>query len=209
MKSNELVTDSYIQRQKEKKQSNIIRKQIRQKEKILTRYQAHKYYSQIPPPPFTYSNGGGDGSREQSLIYKKIETNTKTKSEHIVSMYIFILYTHTHHTLTMIGSPTSDPSIALLTRTKFWSKRLCKPIMSLTPASLHALIASTVSERSVAIGFSQNTCFPFAAQALICSAWKDDGEQIHTASTSGSVMTSIASLENLETPYCEAAVEYG
>ena len=37
--------------------------------------------------------------------------------------------------------------------------------MSLTPASLHALIASTVSPRSVASGFSQKTCLPLAAAA--------------------------------------------
>lgn len=57
--------------------------------------------------------------------------------------------------------------------------------------TLHALMASIVSGRSVAIGFSQKTCLPAAAHALIWSAWKLDGEQIHTASTSGWLITCI------------------
>ena len=40
--------------------------------------------------------------------------------------------------------------------------------MSFTLALLHALMASIVSGTSVAIGFSQNTCLPFLAHALIC-----------------------------------------
>mmetsp|Transcript_11981 Transcript_11981/g.23880 ORF Transcript_11981/g.23880 Transcript_11981/m.23880 type:complete len:214 (+) Transcript_11981:26-667(+) len=127
----------------------------------------------IPPPPFTYSNGGADGSREHNLI--------------------------------MIGSPTSFLSIASLTLTKFEQKRRCNPIISLTSASLQAFMASTVSARSVAIGFSQKTCFPLAAAALIWSAWKLEGEQIQTASTSGSVITSMASEVNFGTPYFSAA----
>merc|ERR1719203_1284432 len=91
-----------------------------------------------------------------------------------------------------MGSPTSLSSMAFFTRKKLGSKRLCKPIINLTPASLHALIAVTVSARSVAIGFSQKTCLPAAAHALICSAWNCDGEQIQTASTSGWLITSIA-----------------
>jgi len=74
--------------------------------------------------------------------------------------------------------------------------------MSLTPAVLHALIASTVSGRSVAMGFSQNTCFPLAAASLICSACLLEGEHIHTASISGSVITSSADDVNLGTLYC-------
>jgi hypothetical protein len=42
-------------------------------------------------------------------------------------------------------------------------------------AALHALIASIVSGRSVASGFSQKTCLPAAAHALIWSAWKAEG----------------------------------
>mmetsp|Transcript_5583 Transcript_5583/g.12948 ORF Transcript_5583/g.12948 Transcript_5583/m.12948 type:complete len:278 (+) Transcript_5583:3070-3903(+) len=107
--------------------------------------------------------------------------------------------------LMMIVSPTSLSISACLTLKKLGSNRLCNPVMSLTPASLHALIASTVSARSVAIGFSQKTCFPLAAHALICSAWYCEGEQIQTASTSGSVITSIASAVNFGTPNCFAA----
>mmetsp|Transcript_16645 Transcript_16645/g.31527 ORF Transcript_16645/g.31527 Transcript_16645/m.31527 type:complete len:245 (-) Transcript_16645:186-920(-) len=129
--------------------------------------------AKIPPPPLTYSNGGGEGSRE-------------------------------HNLMTMV-SPTSLFSIAVLTRLKFGSNRRCKPVINLTPASLQALMASTVAAKSVARGFSQNTCFPLAAQALICSAWKELGEQIHTASTSGSVITSMGSEVNFGTPNCVAA----
>mmetsp|Transcript_25025 Transcript_25025/g.58714 ORF Transcript_25025/g.58714 Transcript_25025/m.58714 type:complete len:271 (+) Transcript_25025:24-836(+) len=109
------------------------------------------------------------------------------------------------HSLIIMGSPTSFDSTACLTRSKFWSNRRCNPIMSLTPASLQALMASTVSARSVAMGFSQKTCFLAAAQALIWSAWNCDGEQIQTASTSGSLMTSMASLENRAMLYWLAA----
>ena len=97
-----------------------------------------------PPPPLTYSNGGGDGSREQSLIWTT--------------------------------SPTSPLMIASLTRRKFGSKRRCSAVISLMPASLAALIASIVPARSTAIGFSQKTCLPAAAHALICSAWNCEGE---------------------------------
>jgi hypothetical protein len=99
--------------------------------------------------------------------------------------------------------------MAVFTRRKLGSKRLCKPIINFTPASLHALIASTVSAKSVAMGFSQKTCFPFAAHALIWSAWNCDGEQIHTASTSGSVITSMASAVNFGTPNVLAAMKIG
>ena len=114
----------------------------------------------MPPPPLTYSNGGGAGSREHSLI--------------------------------CTTSPTSSFAMACFTRAKLGSKRRCSAVMSLMPASLHALIASIVSGRSVAIGFSQNTCLPAAAHALIWSAWYCDGEQIHTASTSGLLITSMS-----------------
>mmetsp|Transcript_1451 Transcript_1451/g.4195 ORF Transcript_1451/g.4195 Transcript_1451/m.4195 type:complete len:280 (-) Transcript_1451:21-860(-) len=107
--------------------------------------------------------------------------------------------------LIIMVSPTSPPTTASLTRLKLGSNRLCRPVMSLTPASLQALIASTVSARSVASGFSQNTCLPLTAQALICSAWYWDGEQIQTASTSGSVITSMASPVKRGTPKSEAA----
>ena len=108
--------------------------------------------------------------------------------------------------LTMMVSPTSPPTTASLTRLKLGSKRLCRPVMSFTPASLQALMASTVSARSVARGFSQNTCLPLAAHALICSAWYWEGEQIQTASTSGSVITSMASPVKRGTPKSAAAV---
>jgi len=58
------------------------------------------------------------------------------------------------------------------------------------------LTASIVSRRSVAIGFSQKTCLPASAHALICSAWNCDGEQSHTASTSGWLITSRSFAEN-------------
>mmetsp|Transcript_7940 Transcript_7940/g.26945 ORF Transcript_7940/g.26945 Transcript_7940/m.26945 type:complete len:249 (+) Transcript_7940:517-1263(+) len=115
----------------------------------------------MPPPPLTYSKGGGAGSREHSLI--------------------------------VIVLPTSPLSMAVFTRAKLGSKRRWRAVMSLTPAALQASMASMVSGRSVAIGFSQNTCLPAAAHALIWSAWYWDGEQIHTASTSGWLITSLAS----------------
>ena len=127
----------------------------------------------MPPPPFTYSNGGGDGSREHSLI--------------------------------VIGVPTVFFTIASFTRAKLGSKRRCSAVMSLTPAVFIALIASIVSGRSVAIGFSQNTCLPAAAHALIWSAWYCDGEQIHTASTSGELITSMSESVNLGTLNSAAA----
>mmetsp|Transcript_1044 Transcript_1044/g.2896 ORF Transcript_1044/g.2896 Transcript_1044/m.2896 type:complete len:227 (-) Transcript_1044:124-804(-) len=127
----------------------------------------------MPPPPLTYSKGGGDGSRLQSF------------------------------TCTM--SPTSPFWIACFTRRKLGSKRRCSAVISLTPAELQALIASIVSARSVAIGFSQNTCLPAAAHALIWSAWNWDGEQIHTASTSGWLMTSSASPVKVSSLYFLAA----
>ena len=83
--------------------------------------------------------------------------------------------------------------MACFTRMKLGSKRRCSAVISLTPASFIALIASMVSGRSVAIGFSQKTCLPAAAHALIWSAWNCEGEQIHTASTSGWLITSSAS----------------
>mmetsp|Transcript_11945 Transcript_11945/g.17613 ORF Transcript_11945/g.17613 Transcript_11945/m.17613 type:complete len:203 (+) Transcript_11945:594-1202(+) len=89
----------------------------------------------MPPPPLTYSKGGGEGSREQSFTWMTL--------------------------------PTSPFSMACCTRAKLGSKRRCRAVMSFTPAFLQVLIASTVSGKSVAIGFSQNTCFPFLAQALI------------------------------------------
>ena len=127
----------------------------------------------MPPPPLTYSNGGGAGSRL--------------------------------HSLTCTISPTSSCSIASFTRLKLGSKRRCSAVISLTPASLHALIASTVSCRSVAIGFSQKTCLPAAAHALIWSAWNCEGEQIHTASTSGWLMTASASPVKWSSLYLTAA----
>merc|ERR1719440_1064889 len=102
-------------------------------------------------------------------------------------------------------SPTSPWTIASLTRLKLGSKRRCSAVISLTPAELHALIASMVSGRSVAIGFSQKTCLPAAAHALIWSAWKEDGEQIHTASTSGWLITSMASPLKSSSLYFAAA----
>ena len=95
--------------------------------------------------------------------------------------------------------------MASLTLRKLGSKRRCNAVISLTPAWLHALIASIVSGKSVAIGFSQKTCLPAAAHALIWSAWNCDGEQIQTASTSGWLMTSIASPVNSGSLYFSAA----
>jgi hypothetical protein len=46
----------------------------------------------------------------------------------------------------------------------------------LTPAALHALSLGLFSVSSVAMGFSQNTCLPFAARS-IWSAWNELGEQ--------------------------------
>jgi hypothetical protein len=45
-------------------------------------------------------------------------------------------------------------------------------------------MAVMVSGKSVAMGFSQKIDLPAAAHFMIWSAWKDEGEQIHTASTS-------------------------
>ena len=73
----------------------------------------------MPPPPLTYSKGGGAGSRLHNLI--------------------------------CTSSPTSPPVMASLTRLKFGSNRRCKAVISFTPASLQALIASMVSAKSVAI----------------------------------------------------------
>lgn len=127
----------------------------------------------IPPPPLTYSNGGGAGSRE--------------------------------HSLTVIVLPTSPAMIACFTRAKLGSKRRCSAVISLTPAFSQHLIASIVSGRSVAMGFSQNTCLPALAHALICCAWKLDGEQIQTASTSGWLITSMSSAVKCGTLNADAA----
>ncbi len=51
------------------------------------------------------------------------------------------------------------------------------------------LMASMVPARSVAMGFSQKTCLPALAHFLIWSAWNCEGEQIHTACTSGWLIT--------------------
>jgi hypothetical protein len=56
--------------------------------------------------------------------------------------------------LTVTTSPISPDTIDCLTRLKLGSKRRCSAVISFTPASLQALIASMVSVRSVAIGFS-------------------------------------------------------
>lgn len=76
-----------------------------------------------------------------------------------------------------MSSPTSPSAMATFTRAKLGSNRLCRAVMSLTLACLHALMASIVSGTSVAIGFSQNTCFPFAAQALICGSGEGNWEE--------------------------------
>ena len=75
------------------------------------------------------------------------------------------------------------------------SKRLCKAVINLMPALSQMRIASMVSGRSVAIGFSQKTSLPAAAHFVICSAWNDEGEQIQTAWTSGWLMTSSESAD--------------
>ena len=81
------------------------------------------------------------------------------------------------------------------------------PVIVSNPTVSKAENGKILSAKSVAKGFSQKTCFPFAAHALICSAWYCDGEQIQTASTSGLVMTSIASPVNFGTPNCLAAAQ--
>jgi len=73
------------------------------------------------------------------------------------------------------------------------------------PALSQMRIASMVSGKSVAIGFSQNTSLPAAAHFVICSAWKLEGEQIQTAWTSGWLMTSSESADHSGTKYCFAA----
>ena len=73
------------------------------------------------------------------------------------------------------------------------------------PALSQMRIASMVSGRSVAIGFSQNTSLPAAAHFVICSAWNEEGEQIQTAWTSGWLMTSSLSADHSGTKYCLAA----
>ena len=127
----------------------------------------------MPPPPFTYSNGGGAGSLE--------------------------------HNFTVMTSPTSPETILRLTLAKLGSKRLCKAVINLMPALSQMRIASMVSGKSVAIGFSQNTSLPAAAHFVICSAWKLEGEQIQTAWTSGWLMTSSESADHSGTKYCLAA----
>ena len=57
----------------------------------------------------------------------------------------------------------------------------------------------------LATGFSQKTCLPAAAHALIWAAWNDDGEQIQTASTSGWLITSSALAELESSLYFSAA----
>ena len=127
----------------------------------------------MPPPPFTYSKGGGAGSLE--------------------------------HNLTVMTSPTSPLTIDLFTLAKFGSKRLWRAVINLMPALSQMRMASMVSGRSVAIGFSQKTSLPAAAHFVICSAWKEEGEQIQTAWTSGWLMTSSESADHSGTKYCLAA----
>ena len=127
----------------------------------------------MPPPPFTYSKGGGAGS----LL----------------------------HNFTVITSPTSPHTILRFTLAKFGSSLLCRAVINLIPALSQMRIASIVSGRSVAIGFSQNTSLPAAAHFVICSAWNEEGEQIQTAWTSGWLMTSSESADHSGTKYCFAA----
>ena len=129
--------------------------------------------SKMPPPPFTYSKGGGAGSLE--------------------------------HNFTVITSPTSPETILRLTLAKLGSNLRCKAVINLMPALSQMRIASMVSGRSVAIGFSQNTSLPAAAHFVICSAWNEEGEQIQTAWTSGWLMTSSESADHSGTKYCFAA----
>mmetsp|Transcript_23148 Transcript_23148/g.91839 ORF Transcript_23148/g.91839 Transcript_23148/m.91839 type:complete len:260 (-) Transcript_23148:397-1176(-) len=107
--------------------------------------------------------------------------------------------------LTTIGSPISPRRMPALTRWNDGSKRRCSAVMSFKFSRSIARIAAMVSESVVASGFSQKTCFPARAHAWICSAWTFDGEQIHTASTSGCSMTSCASAVQASTPNIRAA----
>ena len=127
----------------------------------------------MPPPPFTYSKGGGAGSLE--------------------------------HNFTVITSPTSPETILRLTLAKLGSNLRCKAVINLMPALSQMRMASMVSGKSVAIGFSQNTSLPAAAHFVICSAWNEEGEQIQTAWTSGWLITSSLSVDHSGTKYCFAA----
>src|SRR5688572_21743985 len=63
------------------------------------------------------------------------------------------------------------------------SKRFSWPTASLTPLRLHSPIARSTAARDSDSGFSQNTCFSFAAACTICSVCWVCGVHRITAST--------------------------
>mmetsp|Transcript_14011 Transcript_14011/g.42746 ORF Transcript_14011/g.42746 Transcript_14011/m.42746 type:complete len:245 (-) Transcript_14011:107-841(-) len=106
---------------------------------------------------------------------------------------------------TTMGSPMVPSMSDCFTRAKLGSKRRWRAVMSFTPLSRHRLTALIVSESSVAIGFSQKMSLPAMAHAVICCAWNCEGEQIHTASTSGWLMTSMSESVHAIPGYVAAA----
>ena len=153
-----------------------------------THLPTYRHTLKIPPPPRTYSSGGGVGSRLVNFTQTTLPTCMFVCR--YVCMYVCMYVCGQHQQADMdwwdrfsllaivertdwltlfVYLPTSPSSIHFFTRAKLGSKRLCKAVMSLTPAKLQALMASMVSARSVAIGFSQKMCFFAAAQA--CVTW--------------------------------------
>ena len=77
-----------------------------------------------------------------------------------------------HNFTVMTYADLATDTILRLTLAKVRIKSPCKAVISLMPALSQMRMASMVSGRSVAIGFSQNTSLPAAAHFVICSAWK-------------------------------------
>mmetsp|Transcript_35040 Transcript_35040/g.46477 ORF Transcript_35040/g.46477 Transcript_35040/m.46477 type:complete len:96 (+) Transcript_35040:699-986(+) len=63
----------------------------------------------IPPPPFTYSNGGGAGSREQSFTYAQ----TKYKTANNIQTKCVVTYQERNKNLKTVGNAFkhSDQSV--------------------------------------------------------------------------------------------------
>mmetsp|Transcript_17093 Transcript_17093/g.65166 ORF Transcript_17093/g.65166 Transcript_17093/m.65166 type:complete len:236 (+) Transcript_17093:3696-4403(+) len=104
------------------------------------------------------------------------------------------------HKRSCTGRPASPVSTAIFKRWKLASNRLWNAVISFTFLCSQSRTTSTVSCRSNASGFSQKMCFPAAAEWRIWSEWNWLGEQIHTASTSASAITSCASVVKRDTP---------
>ena len=127
-----------------------------------------------------YSKGGGLGSREQSLMVIGSPTCGIAAVRASLLRSFWSVGTRASSPLERgltefrSAAPTSPETMARFTRAKFGSKRRCSAVMSLIPAFSHTRIASIVSGRSVAMGFSQKTSLPAAAHFMICSAWNDD-----------------------------------